>query len=122
MSLLPEDGTIDAKNKPGNSDIADVATLEGSTPEHLFWLQSLVDLSKRFEFDQTVRAVSSLPAQLVERYTTVDGRFSWHVTQELELTLVGQNLLQPHHVEFGRDLPPLVGIRRTAYVSLRWMR
>jgi iron complex outermembrane recepter protein len=113
---------VDAKNKPGNSDINAVLNFEGSTPKHLAVLQNAFDISKRFEFDQDLRYVSSLPAQHVKEYITADARFSWHINDEVEFSLVGQNLLQPHHAEFGRDLPPIVEIRRNAYVSLRWQR
>jgi hypothetical protein len=44
------------------------------------------------------------------------------MNEQLELSVVGQNLFQPRHAEFGRDLPPIVEIRRNAYVSLRWQR
>src|SRR5579883_614647 len=113
---------VDAKNKPGNNDINSVLVLEGSTPKHLAFVQSSMDLSRRFEFDQSVRYASSLPAQQVREYITADARFSWHFTEQAELAVVGQNLLQPHHAEFGRDLPPIVQIRRNAYVELRWQR
>jgi iron complex outermembrane recepter protein len=113
---------VDAKNKPGNSDINAVRSLEGSTPQHVFFVQSLFDLPKRLQFDQTVRFVSATPAQQVKEHTTADARLSWDVTDQLQLALVGQNLLQPRHAEFGRDLPPIVQIRRNAYVSLRWVR
>jgi iron complex outermembrane recepter protein len=113
---------VDAKNKPGNSDINTVLNFEGSTPKHLAALQNTLDISKRFEFDQGLRYVSSLPAQHVRQYVTTDVRFSWHINDELEFSLVGQNLLQPHHAEFGRDLPPIVEIRRNAYVFLRWQK
>ena len=53
---------------------------------------------------------------------TADARFSWHVNEGVEISVVGQNLLQPHHAEFGRDLPPIVGVRRNGYVSVRFQR
>ena len=42
------------------------------------------------------------------RYSTADARFAWRATRELELSVVGQNLLQPFHSEFGGDPGPLV--------------
>ena len=53
---------------------------------------------------------------------TADVRLNWRRIHHFDLSLVGQNLLQPHHAEFGRDLPPIVQIRRNAYVSLLWKR
>lgn len=113
---------FDASNKPGNTDVNAVAALKASTPEHLMFVQSFIDLPRRLEFDQAVRYVSELPAQQVAAYTTADARLSWHFNDQLEVALVGQNLFQPHHAEFGRDLPPIVGIRRNGYISVRWQR
>jgi iron complex outermembrane recepter protein len=64
--------------------------------------------------------LSDLPAQQVPAYATADVRFSWHATQSLDLSVVGQNLLQPHHAEFGGDPGGLVGIKRTVYAKITW--
>jgi iron complex outermembrane receptor protein len=72
------------------------------------------------EFDQTFRYVSALPVQLVKAYVTADARLGWNATKHLEFSFVGQNLLQPHHAEFGGDLGPLVGIERSAYGKVTW--
>jgi hypothetical protein len=41
---------------------------------------------------------------------------------EKELSITGQNLLQPHHAEFGGEPGPLIQIKRSAYgkVTPRW--
>jgi iron complex outermembrane receptor protein len=77
-------------------------------------------LPKKLEFDQTFRYVSALPAQLVEAYATADVRFSWRATRSLDFSVVGQNLFQPHHAEFGGDPGALVGIVRSAYAKITW--
>jgi hypothetical protein len=38
------------------------------------------------------------------------------------VSVSGQNLLAPYHVEFGRTPGPSVGISRGVYVELRWRR
>jgi hypothetical protein len=35
---------------------------------------------------------------------------------------VGQNLAQPHHVEFAHDPGPAVALRRSVYASVTWRR
>jgi iron complex outermembrane recepter protein len=101
----------------------------GSSPHHQIEFQSLFNLPKKLELDTTFRYVSALPAQTstpagqtVEAYSTADVRFGWHLNQGLELSIVGQNLLQSHHAEFGGDDGPLVGIRRDFYVKVTWRR
>ncbi len=108
-------------NQPGLTDpLKVVFTDNGSSPHHEIVLQSLFNLPKRFELDPTYRYVSDLPAQLVPAYNTVDIRLGWHATRQLEISLMGANLLEPHHPEFGGDPGPLVDIRRSAYLKVSW--
>jgi iron complex outermembrane recepter protein len=111
---------IDLSTRTGSQDATTVSSTEGSSPHHQVMIQSSLDLPKRLEFDQTLRYVSDLPAQQVRAYTTADVRFSWHATRSLDLSVVGQNLLQPQHAEFGGDPGGLVGIKRTAYAKITW--
>ena len=111
---------IDLDKKASSSDTSSANSIQESSPHHQVAIQSSLDLPKKLEFDQTFRYVSSLPAQLVRAYTTADVRFSWHATRSLDVSVVGQNLFQPHHAEFGGDPGPLVGIERSAYIKLTW--
>src|SRR5467141_2101872 len=111
---------IDLGKKASSLDTSSANSTQGSRPHHQVAIQSSLDLPKKLEFDQTFRCVSSLPAQLVGAYTTADVRFSWHASRSLDVSVVGQNLFQPRHAEFGGDPGPLVGIKRSAYISLTW--
>ncbi|MGB2888369.1 MAG: TonB-dependent receptor [Candidatus Acidiferrales bacterium] len=111
---------MDLTKKTGSLDPSTVSSTQGSSPHHQVVIQSSLDFPKRLEFDQTFRYVSALPAQLVRAYTTADVHFSWRATRSLDLSLVGQNLFQPHHAEFGGDPGPLVGIERSAYAKITW--
>jgi iron complex outermembrane receptor protein len=111
---------FDLKKAAGSLDATTVSSTQGSSPHHQVTIQSSLNLPKRLEFDQTLRYVSALPAQLVEAYATADVRFSWSATRSLELSVVGQNLFQPHHAEFGGDPGALVGIARSAYAKITW--
>ena len=111
---------IDLSTRAGSQDTSTVSSTEGSSPHHQVVIQSSLDLPKRLEFDQTIRYVSNLPAQLVRPYTTADVRLSWHATRSLDFSLVGQNLFQPYHAEFGGDPGALVGIKRSAYAKITW--
>jgi iron complex outermembrane receptor protein len=111
---------MELENRPGSNDPTSVAGYEGSSPRHQVTIQSLVNLPKKMEFDQTYRYVSALPAQVVRSYQTMDTRFGWHITPELELSVGGQNLLQPHYAQFGGDPGGPVEIRRSAYAKLIW--
>jgi iron complex outermembrane receptor protein len=60
--------------------------------------------------------VSALPAQTVPSYTSLDVRLGWRPLPRLELSLVGQNLLDPRHREFGGG----VEIERGVYAKAAW--
>lgn len=111
---------VDLHDVPGFNYPATLTTLHGSSPNSQVSARSLIDLPKHFEFDQTFRYVGALPAQNVPAYETADIRFGRHVAPGLDLSIVGQNLLQPHHAEFGIDPGPNVGIRRGVYAKLVW--
>jgi iron complex outermembrane recepter protein len=87
----------------GNDPTAGVR--EGNDPEHQFTFHSIVDLPAHFELDVTGRYVDSLPSPRVPEYVTLDARLAWRY-HDLEISLVGQNLVEPRHREFGtREIP-----------------
>jgi outer membrane receptor protein involved in Fe transport len=112
--------SLDLKNKPGNTDIGTLLTVEGSSPRHQVVVQSLFNLPRRFEFDPTYRYVSGLPGESVKPYSTMDLRLGWHFLGNLEASVAGQNLFQPNHVEFGISPGPMVGVRRSVYGQITW--
>ena len=107
-------------DKPTHTKTDYVSSYEGSSPHNVATAQALFNLSKRFEFDPTYRYVGGLPAQGVKSYSTADARFGWHVAGQLELSVVGQNLFQPHHPEFGGDPGGLIGVKRSVYAQITW--
>jgi iron complex outermembrane receptor protein len=112
--------SLDLKNRPGNADAGTLGLDKGSSPRHEVVVQSLFNLPKRFEFDPTYRYVSALPAQAVKSYSTMDLRFGWHFAGNLETSVVGQNLFQPNHMEFGISPGPMVGVGRSVYGQIIW--
>jgi iron complex outermembrane receptor protein len=108
------------ENRASSNDPTSVTGYEGSSPRHQVVIQSFVNLPKKLEFDQTYRYVSALPAQTVGSYETMDARFGWHITPELELSVGGHNLLQPHFAQYGGDPGGPVDVKRSAYAKLVW--
>ena len=108
-------------------DVGTAPIVEGSSPKHQLSLQSGLDFAKVFSFDLTYRYVGVLPeiapGEQIRAYSTADVRFDWQCRRELKLSLVGRNLLQPYHVEFGGvDPGPFIGILRSAYGQITWTR
>jgi iron complex outermembrane receptor protein len=106
----------------GSLDIGTAGMIEGSTPQHVISAQSGFDLPKKITFDLAYRYASSLPGKMVPSYSTSDARVGWWVHPNIQLALVGRNLLQPHHAEFQDDPGPLVGIKRMVYGQITWIR
>jgi iron complex outermembrane receptor protein len=114
---------MDLKDKPGFTDVGNLlSSYLGSSPSSLVAFQSLFNLPRHFELDETYRYSSALPAQAVRAYSTVDVRLGWHVGEYLDFSVVGQNLLRPSQAQFGGDPGPLVGIRRGVYGKITWRR
>jgi iron complex outermembrane recepter protein len=117
---------IDMHANAATADISStgsVRTYEGSAPHHQMEVQSIFNIGKQFEFDQFLRAASSLPAQKVPAYTTVDTRFGY-TYRSFEFSVVGQNLLQPHHSEWGTGDPNQlpVAIKRAVYAQITFRK
>jgi iron complex outermembrane receptor protein len=110
-----------AETKTGFTDPLNVVGSDnGSSPHHQLQMQSLFNLPKRLELDMTFRYVSALPAQMVDAYESGDLRVGWRPSTHWEFSVAGQNLFQPHHVEFGGDANTLVGIERSAVAKITW--
>ncbi len=108
---------MDLKSRPGSRDTSTAASSEGSSPHHQVVVQSSMDLPGRLELSQAFRFVSALPAQRVNRYGTADVRFAWRAASQIEFSVVGQNLFQPHHPEFAG---PGIGVKRSVYARITW--
>lgn len=94
------------------------ADFEGVDPTHQFILQSILDLPSDFEADFVLRYVSELHKTAVTpevpEYFSLDARIAKNF-KAFEFSLVGQNLLQERHAEFG----PL-RVPRSFYVRLSY--
>jgi iron complex outermembrane receptor protein len=77
-------------------------------------------------FDLWLRYVSRLGDKDsplgVPAYTTLDLRYAWRPTRDLEVSLVGQNLLDHSHPEFVPGLLPSqqLELQRGMYVKAKW--
>ena len=99
-------------------------SIEGASPQHQVYLQSSWDLTETVEFDLMARYVDQLenfPSGVpnkVPSYISMDARLGWRPCAHREFAVVGQNLLDNHHLEFGGNQflsAPLIEMRRTVY-------
>jgi iron complex outermembrane recepter protein len=80
---------------------------EGVDPRNQTYLRSSWDLSRDLEFDLIARYVDALEGIDVPSYISMDLRLGWRPQKHLELAVVGQNLLNNQHQEFGSNMDSL---------------
>ena len=78
-----------------------------------------MNLGKAVELDVGLRGVSELPDPKVPGYFEFDARLGWNISDNLELSVAGFNLLDARHPEFGA-LPTRGEVRRSFTVNTRW--
>ncbi len=92
--------------KPGQTDI-DNGLEDTTDPKNQVFLRSSMDLPGNLEFDPAFRWVDAIygsgnaNAPTVPAYAELDARLGWRPVKGLELSVTGQNLLQPYHIEYG---------------------
>jgi iron complex outermembrane receptor protein len=88
----------------------------GDDPHHQASLRSSMDLSDALTFDADFRYVGALPNPRLPQYAELNSRLGWKISEHVEVSLSGFNLLQPQHVEFpGGD-----EIKRSFFLDTRW--
>lgn len=94
---------------------------EGSTPHHQFHARSYYDLPCGFEFDMGLYAVSSLPNYGVPSYLRLDTRLGYRPSEQLELSIGAQNILDDRHPEFGitSSIPP-TEVEHSVYAKMTY--
>jgi iron complex outermembrane receptor protein len=93
----------------------------GTSPRHQFQIRSQWDLPRHLEFDQSIYFVDKLTSLAVPAYTRVDLRFGWRLAENMELSVVGQNLLSPAHLEFvDPNADASTQDVRKAFVRMTW--
>lgn len=95
---------------------------EGQSPHNQFSLRSSMDLPSNLEFDSWLRYVDNLPDLDVNSYVTLDVRLGWKPRENIELFVVGQNLIDSEHREFGPRFleTQATSVERGVYAGLTW--
>ena len=89
--------------------------------KHVVHLRSLVDLTRNTEFDLSLYRTTRLPDAGISGYTRLDARISRRFAESTEASIVGQNLLEPRHLEFLDHAGILSSeVPRSIYGKLTW--
>jgi iron complex outermembrane receptor protein len=101
--------------KPGSLDTTTAASTEGTSPRHRGLIRSSLTVGD-VQLDAFWRHVSALPAQGAPAYSSLNARAAWRPWAPLEISVVGRDLLQPHHIEFGGGTE----VERSIYGAVAW--
>jgi iron complex outermembrane receptor protein len=94
--------------------------LKGDSPVHQFQVRNAVDLPHDLTVDASLHYVDDLRSQGVDEYLRLDVRLAWRPLRGLEVSLVGQNLLEARHPEYVSYTMPAAEIQRSVVASITW--
>lgn len=78
-------------------------TTEDRQPENQFQIRSYYDLTENLELNAELYYYDNNATEDIPSYTRLDLGLTWHATNDLEIGVWGQNLLDEKHPEFGPD-------------------
>jgi iron complex outermembrane receptor protein len=111
MDLEPMDTSTDTMSEAG----------ERQNPQNQLSVRSMMDLPHDLSLDAWVRMVDELSSVDVPAYAELDLRLAWRPVDDLELALIGRNLLHASHKEFDeRMIPGYTEIERSVFAKLTW--
>ena len=103
--------------KPGADVLLGIAQA-GDDPKHQAQLKSSMNLGHDVTLDADLRYVDALPNPSVPAYVELNGRIGWKVSEHVDLSLSGFNLIHDHHQEFPG--PAANAVPRSVLAGLRW--
>ncbi|WP_182867928.1 TonB-dependent receptor plug domain-containing protein [Rhodopirellula sp. JC639] len=94
-------------------------------PRNQVSLTHSFDLRRGCQLDLITRYVDSLPAEATPSYLAVDTRLGWNLGRHLSASVVGRNLFDRRHYEFGPnlftgDVP--TEVPRSVHAYVEWRR
>jgi iron complex outermembrane receptor protein len=96
---------------------------EGQSPRNQASVRVRWDATDRLAVDGTVYYVDSLPAFQIDSYVRLDLRVAWRLNDHVQFEMVGQNLLDDTHREFGAPTDANAAvIERSIFGRLTWRR
>ena len=81
-----------------------------------------MDLPGNVQFDSVVRYVDSLPAMNIPSYVALDLRLAWWPTKNMEIAIIGRDLLDNRHPEFSSSSVATVPteVERSVFGKITW--
>ena len=113
---------------PTSADTQTGSFVEGSTPDNSIQLRSHFELRGNLAWDLSAYYVEALDHQnpsanvRIPSITRLDSGLTWKLGEGFSISVVGQNLLRDHHVEFEDIFGSLQSgqVKRSAYAKVTW--
>lgn len=93
---------------------------EREAPHNIFHIRSQLNLLDNLEFDTVLYYVDSVPHYSIPSYIRLDMGLTWHVSKNMDFSIIGQNLLDRAHPEFGDDGVIATETQRGVFGKLTW--
>jgi iron complex outermembrane receptor protein len=108
-----------SQNPPGQG--INSATISTDFPQNLVQVRSLFNLSRKMDFDQSLYYTARLAGGAIPGHARLDVRLARRIGESAEISVVGQNLLQPRALEYGNS-DGIVGTEsvRSVYGKITW--
>ena len=108
---------LDVKSDPGTYLLAGT----GTSAKHQARFISYMNLTDNFSLDSTLHYVGRTQNKERKAYTDLDVRATYRINSQIDLSVVGSNLLHKRRLEYYHDSLPLelVYVPRTAYIEAR---
>ncbi len=121
-SLLSSYSYLLIERHDKDSNDTDAEAEERTSPRNQFTLKSSMALLENIELDTILRYVDNIAFYDIDSYVEADIRIGWTPAKNLELSLVGKNLLDESHPEYINStfIAPLVEVERSIYGKVTW--
>ena len=96
---------------------------EDDVPRHQFSLRSWLNLPGNLELDSWLRYTDDMNDYDLDNYFSLDVRIGWQVSDTVNISLAGQNLLDDRHLEYGPSTllnTEVTEIERGFYLKILW--
>lgn len=92
------------------------------SPEHQFQIRTRLKLLPTLELDAALSYVDRLDTLNVPAYFRLDTGLEWHLSEGVTVSLVLQNLLDEHHLEFVDNVTGISStqVKRSVYAKTTW--
>lgn len=111
---------LDIERHDNGRDLTTPTQIEQGNPRHMGGLRAGWTPAPRWSLDGFLRVVDKLPRYNIPTYTELNLRLAFRLRPDLELALVGENLLDDRHPEFGADNASRVEVQRQGVLQVRW--